>query len=404
VIEQIHLWQEEPILADGNITLSATIELPNQSRFNLWYSVPEEYNRFLSPNCDPFVVAIILFAMKQRVNLAVRGAVSPSLLRNLTEFQIAWHCWHPQLYQLIDIAAEVEAELPINSSNATIAAFSGGVDSCFTVWQHQTGNNGRLKRPIDAGLMVGGFDIPLEKTAVFDAAAAKSKTMLASLGVELILMKTNFRQLPVNWEDAFGTAIASSMMLLQGGYRTGLIGSSAIYSALLIPYGSNPITDPLLSSHNFEIIHDAAGFDRLDKIRQLAQWPEALENLRVCWEGDSASALAELRQDSNCGKCEKCVRTILGFRLQGIPLPACFPQDITDAQILALRGIKEDQLTELDPILAAAKTAKIQDSWVKALETTINRNRQIAQLQSWKTQLKQRLPPKLLAWWQQRIR
>ncbi len=47
-------------------------------------------------------------------------------------------------------------------------------------------------------------------------------------------------------------------MIFQKAYRAGIIGSSNPYNALILPCGSNPITDTMLSGNNFEIIHDGA--------------------------------------------------------------------------------------------------------------------------------------------------
>ncbi len=393
-MRQIHLWPEESIASNNLTTVSITIETPNQQRTRLWYRIPSEYSQLLTKSSDPFVVATIFLAMKHSANLIVHGQVSPSLLQNLAEFQAAWHCWHPQHYQQVEITGEIEQELEKTiTEERAISTFSGGVDSCFTAFRHRTGSCGRLQRNLSAGLMVHGFDIPLSQQQIFDRAVEKSKAILASLGMELIPMATNFRELKLDWEDAFGAAAASCLMLLQNGYTTGLICGSAVYSALLLPYGSNPITDPLLASKSFAILHDGAGFTRLEKIKEIGKWPEALQNLRVCWEGDL--------QDRNCGHCEKCVRTILGFRVMGISLPPSFEQDVTDSQILALKGVQEDQLTELEPILEAAKAAGISDSWVNALAKSIARNRQTAKMQAYLATLKKLLPDPLRHLWQQ---
>ncbi|MBD0346964.1 MAG: hypothetical protein ICV63_19485, partial [Coleofasciculus sp. Co-bin14] len=283
-MRKTHLWQEAPVEVDGTLNLSVTIESPTHSRTRLWYRVPTEYADSLTHNCDSFALAIILLAMNHSTDLWVHGEVSPSLLQNLTEFQAAWACWCPHKYRQIEITADVEREYSRTTlTDKAITAFSGGVDSCFTVFRHKTNRCGRLKRNLQAGLMVHGFDIPLEEEDVFERAAEKSKAMLASIGVELIPIATNVRQLGQDWEHVFGTAVASTLMLFQAGYHIGLIPSSDCYNAMELPYGSNPITDPLLSSQNFQIVHDGASFTRIDKIREISNWSDVLQNLRVCW-------------------------------------------------------------------------------------------------------------------------
>jgi hypothetical protein len=331
--------------------------------------------------------------MSLSTDVVVHGEVSPSLLRNLEEFQAAWICWCPQKYQKIEIQAEVEREQPITiPEEKAIAAFSGGVDSCFTVFRHKNGHYGRLTRNLQAGLMVHGFDIPLAQKQVFERAAEKSRAMLASLGVELIPMATNFRELGQDWEDVFGAAVASTLMLLRGGYTVGLLPSSYTYQSLFLPWGSNPLTDPLLSSNAFQIIHDGTAFNRIKKIQELTHFPAALQSLRVCWEGEQL--------DRNCGHCEKCIRTILGFRVMGIGLPTCFEQDVTDRQILDIKTSKKSQVTYFEEILHLAMAAEITDSWVSALEQCVKLNQRLVDSkQNSVTQTKQ-----LSSAWQGRLR
>jgi hypothetical protein len=388
-MQQTHIWQEAATQANGFTTLSVTIEQPKQISSRLWYRIPSEYDSHLTKSCDPFVVATIFLAMQQPTNIVVHGSVSPSLLQNLAEFQAVWSCWRPQRYRQVEITAEVEWEQPKGNTDKSIAAFSGGVDGCFTVWRHRMEQCGRWQRNIQAGLMVHGFDIPLEQEQIFKRAAQKSKVMLASLGVELIPITTNFRELAQDWEDAFGTGIASCLMLLQGCYTAGLIGSSDPYHALNLPYGSNPITDPLLSSQAFQIICDGANFTRLQKVQAIANWQEALANLRVCWQGS--------QPDKNCGQCEKCIRTILNFRVLGLGLPPCFEQDVTDQQILGIQGLSKAQLIELEPILEAAKAADISDSWMKALDLCIKQHQRAELQKKYRQALRQQLPAPIKA-------
>ena len=366
--EKIHLWVEGITEIDDLAVRQATIEGPAKERMHLWYRLPAGYRSLLTESSDPFVVAVLFRAMREARDLVVHGMVSPSLLRNLEEFQAAWACWRPERYHRVAIIAEVEQESPrVSDSNAAVAAFSGGVDSSFTVFRHRTGRCGRLRRNLQAGLMVHGFDIPLEQSDTFRRAAEKSSKMLTSLGVRLIPMATNFRELGEDWEDVFAAATASCLMMLQRGYAVGLIGSGEPYHNLVLPWGSNPVTDGLLSSDAFQIVHDGAAFTRTEKVKEIAEWPEARQYLRVCWQGE--------QKDRNCGRCEKCIRTILNFRVAGLGLPECFERDVDDAQIMKLKNLNSPQLAEFDQILSAAKAASISESWVVALERSLHQNR-----------------------------
>lgn len=366
-MRKTHLWKEEVVEANGLLTISATIENPDRERTNLWYRVPAKYSSAITESCDPFVVAIIFAIMNQSTDLVVHGEVSPSLLRNLEEFQAAWFSWQPNQYRQVKISAEIEREQSRTEVvERAISGFSGGLDSCFTAYRHRQQSSDRFQYNLQAGLMVHGFDIPLYQEEVFERAAEKSRVMLDSLGLELIPIATNLKGLfKVDWEDSCSTAIASCFMLLQKSYTTGLIASSYSYRNLIFPLGSNPLTDRLIRSKSFEIIHDGALYSRSEKAKGIIDWPEALENLRVCWRGK--------HKDRNCGRCEKCIRTILNFRVLGSGLPLGFEKDVTDEQILELK-VNRLQLHDLEEILNIAKTENISDSWVQALEKCVKRH------------------------------
>lgn len=383
----IHLWPEQAAEDGDRTTVAVTIEAPERDRMRLWYRVPNAHRESLSENCDAFAAATVFFAMRNRHDVVVRGEVSPSLLRNLGEFQAAWSCWSPGRYTPIEIGADVEREsLRPEPTQAAIAAFSGGVDSCFTALRHRRGTCGRWQRPIEAGLMAHGFDISLEQHQDFERAAAGARLILSSLGLDLITVATNFRELGDDWEEAHGAGLAACLMLFQRGYATGLIPSTEPYQAL-VPWGSNPVTDHLLSNDSFEIVHDGAAFTRNEKVRQISEWPEALQGLRVCWEGE--------QKDRNCGKCEKCIRTILNFRVLGL-LPRCFARDASDADIANLTGLNSLQRSEMEQIRSAARAESISAPWVRYLGRCIRRNRRAAALQQLRRSLAERLPDRLL--------
>jgi hypothetical protein len=368
----LHIWPEEKKWENDTCVTSATIEIPPNQRFQVWYKIPLIFQEAITENQDPFVLSTLFMAMQKYSSMRVHGCVSPSLLSNLCEFQEAWSAWLPKRYSAVRIITDQEKEVVKKKRDVTngIAAFSGGVDSCFTVWRHRPDQKSVRRSNILAGVMVHGLDIPLSETEMFKAAALKSSAMLKNLGMDCIPVCTNFREIKCFWSDSHGAGVASCLSLLAGRYDVGYIASSSPYTRMTLPWGSNPITDRLMSSKTFSIVHDGAAFIRREKLREISKWPAALENLRVCWEGRE--------HDRNCCSCEKCIRTILGFRVMGIELPRSFPTDVTDEQILSLRGLKGTPLYYFEEIHSLATKKGIKASWVHALQKCIKENRIIA--------------------------
>ena len=119
-----------------------------------------------------------------------------------------------------------------------------------------------------------------------------------------------------------GAGLAAVAYALAPVHRKVIIASSYA-SADLHPWGSPPLLDPLWSTESLEIVHDG-GETRLEKLRGLAGHPEGLALLRVCWEN---------ADENNCGRCEKCLRTMLELRALGVEFTAAFPGRLTPALV-----------------------------------------------------------------------
>jgi len=354
----VNLWPEKPVIQNNQIETGFTMEEASGERQRVWYRCSAEQQPALTESCDPYVLAALFPAMQKKADLVVHGQVSPSLLKNLCEYQATWACWLPKIYAAVEISAEVERESERKPDRAVMAGFSGGVDSAFTVWRHYHGLAGRQNMTIQSGLMVHGLDMRLNQAQSFARAAAKAQRMLDSVDLNMITMTSNLKKTGIRYEHAHAALLASCMALLQGKYDTGLIASSYPYNDLLFPWGSNPLTDRMLSSTAFNIVHDGAAYNRLEKIQVISAWPEALQDLRVCLHGKE--------RDENCCRCEKCVRTILEFRLLELGLPACFKQDAGLPQILRMKNSSSMHFFRSN--LAAARARRIRRPWVYALQ------------------------------------
>lgn len=298
----------------------------------LWFELDDDVNVPAASDCDSYVLAMVLDAMKDNSRLVVHGSVALGLLSNLTEFQAAWHKWLPDVYSVIDIVAD-EVRADGQAVPGAVSAFSGGVDATFSVWCHATKHAGYRSQSIKLSCMVQGFDIPLSDNLAFARAFARSKATLADLGIPLRAIRTNYREIAqAHWEHAFSCALVATLQNFKAMAGTMIVGSSEPYESLVIPWGSNPITDHLLGSGEFIVMHDGASHSRTEKVAGISAWPVGISNLRVCWQGDL--------KDRNCGVCEKCVRTKLNFVASGAPVPSCFENanDFSPLRTIQLRN------------------------------------------------------------------
>lgn len=329
----------------------------------LWFLYPTGFPMPDDDNCDSYLIAILLPAMQLKADITIHGSVSSELLANLTELQYVWHKWCPAQYFLIDIKVEHIRKNEARVAGA-ISAFSGGADAQFTAYRHATGQAGYSNQVLHAGILVHGFDIPLSDSKGFAGAKRIASEALADLGRSLLTVRTNIRELwGINWEHYCGAALASLLCGLSSYVGVGLIGSSDPYDELHGPWGSHPITDPLLSSGIFKIIHDGSGFSRSEKVAMLSEWPQGMKSLRVCWQGSES--------DRNCGSCEKCVRTRLNFLTAGITNPPCFSTPLTERHIKNIRLPNESVVMEWKGILKEMIEKELDNKWIHEVEKVI---------------------------------
>ena len=326
----------------------------------LWYELPSG-NRRAPQALDGFVFPVLLYAMRLGARLVVHGPLSRTGLCNMAEVQAFWHLWYPEKYLRIDITPESVVDLERRKAGRrALAAFSGGADSCFTVLRHCTRLVGNGSYNLDTAVMVHGFDVKLANQDHFDRLVHRTAPFLAELSVTLETVRTNSKELGLmDWEDSHAAQLAGCLHLLSPDFEFGLVGSTASYDDLHLPWGSNPITDGLLSGDGFAIVHDGAGFSRTDKIAALLHCPTCVASLKVCWEGKD--------QDRNCGFCEKCIRTRLNFLAAGEANPACFDTPFHAAAIGAVQIRNRIALAELRSIATYAGRHGFKAQWLDRL-------------------------------------
>jgi hypothetical protein len=220
--------------------------------------------------------------------------------------------------------------------------------------------------------------------------------MLASIGLELIPIISNFRELNRDWENVHGIALAAVLHLLSKNCSSGLIASSHVYERLRFPWGSNPVTDHLLSSKTFSIVYDSADLNRIEKAKTILDWEEGMRQLRVCWIGEN--------KDRNCGKCVRCVGTALCFASLPARIPESLPIGSLDQAInnLSYRELKPAAVAQLIEIRNYAVGAKVSGSWLHALERRIRRQQLFFIVQPWFLSIKHLRGR--LRWWAHRLR
>ena len=257
-----------------------------------------------------FLAWLAPLAAVRREDLVLRMPVDGRLLVQVREVLQVWRAWYPEL-------AAVHLEAPVRTAreataHRTASMFTGGVDSFFTALRHGAGEGTPRSLQIDDLLYVHGFDVPLANRAAAGRVADTLRQAAAGLGRRLVMLTTNLRETrfaATDWPRlSHGAALAGVAHALGGRYDTVLIGSSAGYRDLR-PWGSHPLTDPLFSSDGLSVLHDGAGFMRVEKTEYVIRSPVARRHLRVCWRSPKGD---------NCNACNNCFRTMLALEALGV--------------------------------------------------------------------------------------
>jgi len=366
------------------IRVAATViwedsERPTQEIF---IATPKEFAGYLHPNPDSYLVGCMFPAIdhgEKRIKL--EGAVCPELIEGINTAIEWFRQWYRPNWGTPRIESDVRSRPLAHPVFRSASSFlSGGIDSlamlranhltypethpmfikhCFLVY----------------GFGMGGSRIDYDKqTEAFMETATGLGDVARDAKVTLVPIYTNLRHLDDNlrfwnyvFHGAFLAAVAHSLLPLV--HTMSIAASDAITD--ISPWGSHPLIDPNFSSADLKIRHDGITYSRLAKVKLVGEWDVALRNLHVC------SHIYKSMQTSprvlNCGKCEKCVRTMAELLAVGLlnKSTGIFPSTELSKQLLikAMRGIGSEEAYYRELVLPLR--AQGRDDLVRPIKKTI---------------------------------
>ena len=333
---------------------------------------------------DFVVLALLFCAMRYRTDLFVEGRVSTELLINLEEFQRAWAMWWPQRYGPVRISCSEEVSASAPDDRRAVLALSGGVDSVFALLTQRMKPQSRDQCKLISGLLIHGFDIALSDQVGFTVGRRSVEAIARMADIPLMVVRTDWRErICEHWADEHGIALAACLSLFAPIAGIGIIGGDEDYRNPALPWGSNYVTNPLLSGEAFRILTVGSAYGRTAKVAQIAQNPDLVELLRVCWEGPQTGR--------NCGVCEKCVRTKLNFMAAGVAIPACLGASPTLVEILLLEASTPVQVAFLVDIEESARAEGLSWPIMAAITVTRIRNQLFLPLRGWRKWIRRQL-------------
>ena len=297
--------------AAGGVRAVADVVWEDSGRpaFELWFEATGAASEDLEPAPEAFVTACYLDAVRhgeRRVH--VEGRLCPRLAQALTTALALLDSWSGGARASLAIEASngLRARLPRRPERSAFF-LTGGVDSL-----HLLGTNRAFYPPghpaafTEAISLFGHVCAESEVSPWNERVTPALEAAAAESGAGLVAVRTNLwrlaRDLPLIVHESLSSALAAAAHLFPRRWSRVSLASGRDVTRE-IPRGTHPLLDPLYGSSAVEIRHDPCALTRLDRLRALARFCPGLESLVVCMAYPDGAHL-------NCGRCEKCVRTM----------------------------------------------------------------------------------------------
>lgn len=359
---------------DGQPRLSGLVHFdsPDRPPFRLEWRLPGGDASWLTASGESFVAALLLPAMYLGEDLTIDAPVSPRLVESIETIVDIYSAWVPGVRR---ISLKCQSVMASEFPKATGLFFSCGVDSFYSLQKALQVRADDIDR-VSHLILAYGFDIRPRNRPLFEIVAKHANEVAAAVGRDLVLVETNLRDFSdalIGWDFYHGAALAGIGLALGGLQRKCLIPSTHAYGEL-VPWGSHPLLDPLWSTESLDFVHDGCEALRTEKVRKLTEFPLALQHLRVCWP--------DWIEDYNCGRCEKCLRTMIALHAAGaLNRSATFPHQLDIGAIRDLELITgESSVRFMEDLLAALGPAAEDQAVAQAIRNMLRKKRWRARL------------------------
>ena len=363
---------------DGCHVLEATVRWEDSERADLRLHVRTSTEAPSAMNLAPevFLPLVATAAHVQgETRLSVEGTTDPALLAGI-EDALTWFS-AGDLSHRSPLILEAEAkEDPGPAGSKTMALVTGGVDSTASLLDNHRRYGPRHPRRVRLGMVVYGLD---EST---DGDARHPDGFLLEIceafGIDLIAVETNLRELDPSvlfwWDRAQTPLWSGTAHAFAADVRELVIGSDEpLGEQSGRPFrGSDPILDNCFVSTHLRINRGVNGLTRSERVQLVASSDTALERLQVCNEPRATW------RPLNCGRCEKCIRTMLQLTVvDALERATSFPgAELTPDAVAGLR-FRDWEFRIYYEALAPMLETHGLDDLADATRLLLRRNRQL---------------------------
>jgi len=296
--------------SDGKAILENDILIDGRKQ-KLWMKVDEKYGEYLChERNDAYLIACINYAMRNRHDIVSRQPITEALLFNIENYLKPALLENNPHFHNVKIQTEISSEL-LPSAGAVGTGISCGVDSLHALSKH-TGSEFTTRNITHLAFNnVGSHGEGDAGRKLYESRIDRPRRLAEQYGFGFVASDTNL--MDVVEQDHFKSHTYSSMFPV---FALQKLYSCYFYASAGYRFNEFELRDyPNLCSGSYELLSlnvfstpqikidsEGMGLSRLEKLRSVVKYAPSYKYLHVC-----------LKEQDNCGVCEKCVRTLLGL-------------------------------------------------------------------------------------------
>ena len=314
--------------------------------------------------------------------LRVDAEVSEKLLLNADRIQALWRDWFPFIkrdivIQPANVISQLDSRPHESHTREKACFFTAGVDSFYSALHHEDAP--------EALIHVKGLSEFKGNQSLSDGVEANLEAAAHELELPMYMIETNLREFAksyISWVLYFGSALGTVAHFTSAAFDTVHIGSCHPVGYPR-PWGSHEKLNPLYSNQLVSITHHGDQTNRFQKIEAIANHACVHRHLWVCGKLQG--------EQLNCGRCEKCLRTMIALDICGsLRLSDTLPKFLDLKRVARTRIYARQLMDHVEENLAGAKRRQARPELIEVLEDMHHRapsrfcNWVITCIQEWK--------------------
>lgn len=304
-----------PEIKKSNLGYRIQVHFGDSRKDILWYEVEEAYKKYLTiERADGFLVALLFYALKNEEDIEVQAPISENLYYSITKYLI------PLLVKIhgfkrIKIYCDTLISSPIENAGGVGTGLSCGIDSFATIVDHMDSDTPMSYRISHFTFFnVGSHgDFGGEKARrFFKERAEVVKQYADECNKEFITVDSNISEiLQMNFRQTNTLRSLSAILVLQKLFKSYYYSSGYPITRFSL---SNETTNSfdifnmsMLSTETTRFYSSCPIMNRVEKTKLVSKYSPTYRHLNVCFFNKE-----------NCGKCPKCLRTLLTLEVIGM--------------------------------------------------------------------------------------